>query len=174
MSPALAGGFFALADGFSCIGRWVSLMAQMVNNRPAMCKTWVWPLGWKIPWRKAWQPTPVFLLGESPWTGEPGRLQSVGLLWVKHDWVSKHTHTHTPTHTHTEYHLWVIWQKMLFANMIKLWTLRWRDNLILSMWAINTFPSTKEGERNLTHWWGEGKVIDEASTSKGMATALKS
>ena len=28
----------------------------------------------KIPWRMAWQPTPVFLLGEPPWTEEPGGL----------------------------------------------------------------------------------------------------
>ena len=28
------------------------------------------------PWRRAWQPTPVFLPGESPWTEEPGRLQT--------------------------------------------------------------------------------------------------
>ena len=28
----------------------------------------------KIPWRRAWQPTPVFLPKESPWTEEPGRL----------------------------------------------------------------------------------------------------
>ena len=33
----------------------------------------------KIPWRRAWQPTPVFLPGESPWTEEPGGLQSMGL-----------------------------------------------------------------------------------------------
>ena len=33
----------------------------------------------KIPWRRAWQPTPVCLSGESPWTEEPGRLQSVVL-----------------------------------------------------------------------------------------------
>ena len=26
----------------------------------------------KIPWRRAWQATPVFLPGESPWTEEPG------------------------------------------------------------------------------------------------------
>ena len=26
----------------------------------------------KMPWRKAWQPTPVFLPRESPWTEEPG------------------------------------------------------------------------------------------------------
>ena len=32
----------------------------------------------KIPWIRAWQPTPVFLPGESPWTQEPGGLQSVG------------------------------------------------------------------------------------------------
>ena len=32
----------------------------------------------KIPWRRIWQPTPVFLLGVSPWTEEPGGLQSIG------------------------------------------------------------------------------------------------
>ena len=26
----------------------------------------------KIPWRRAWQPTPVSLLEESPWREEPG------------------------------------------------------------------------------------------------------
>ena len=28
----------------------------------------------KIPWSGAWQPTPVFMPEESPWTEEPGRL----------------------------------------------------------------------------------------------------
>ena len=32
-----------------------------------------------IPWRRKWQPTPVFLPGKIPWTEEPGRLQSMGL-----------------------------------------------------------------------------------------------
>ena len=31
----------------------------------------------KIPWRRTWQPTPVFLPGESPWTEKPGGLQSM-------------------------------------------------------------------------------------------------
>ena len=44
----------------------------------------------KIPWRRAWQPTPIFLPGESPWTEEPGRLQSMGSKRVRHDWVTKH------------------------------------------------------------------------------------
>ena len=33
----------------------------------------------KIPWKRVWQPTPVFLPGEFPWTEEPGRLQSRSL-----------------------------------------------------------------------------------------------
>ena len=40
-----------------------------------------------------WQPTPVFLPGESPRTEEPGRLQSMGSQGVGHDWVTKHMHT---------------------------------------------------------------------------------
>ena len=39
----------------------------------------------KIPWRRAWQPTPVFLPGESPWTEEPGGLQSMRWQRVRHD-----------------------------------------------------------------------------------------
>jgi len=35
------------------------------------CKNSYWVR--KIPWIRAWQPTPVFLPGESPWTEEPGR-----------------------------------------------------------------------------------------------------
>ena len=40
----------------------------------------------KVSWRKAQQPTPVFLPGESPWTEEPGGLQSIGSQRVRHDW----------------------------------------------------------------------------------------
>ena len=39
----------------------------------------------KFPWRRKWQPPPVFLPGESPWTEEPGRLQSIGLQRVRHN-----------------------------------------------------------------------------------------
>ena len=34
--------------------------------------------------------TLVFLPGESPWTEKPGRLQSLGLQRVGHDWVTKY------------------------------------------------------------------------------------
>ena len=37
----------------------------MVKNLPAKQQTWVRSLGWKIPWRRKWQPTPVILSGKS-------------------------------------------------------------------------------------------------------------
>ena len=58
------------------------LVAQMVKNLPAMQETWIQSLGWEDPLERAWQPTPVFLPGESPWTEEPGGLQSQR---VRHD-----------------------------------------------------------------------------------------
>ena len=35
--------------------------------------------------RREWLPTPAFLPGESPWTEEPGGLQSIGSQRVGHD-----------------------------------------------------------------------------------------
>ena len=43
---------------------------QCRRNKRCIFDPWVR----KIPWRKAQQPIPVFLPGESPWTEEPGRL----------------------------------------------------------------------------------------------------
>ena len=34
-----------------------------------------------------WQSTPLFLLGESPWTDEPGGLQSMGSQRIGHNWA---------------------------------------------------------------------------------------
>ena len=55
---------------------------MLLNLSPLTCPTpksiyWHWALGWEIPFRKAWKHTPVFLPGETPWTEEPGRLQSL-------------------------------------------------------------------------------------------------
>ena len=40
------------------------LVAQMVKSLPAMWEIWVWSLDGKMPWKRKWQPTPVFLPGE--------------------------------------------------------------------------------------------------------------
>ena len=53
------------------------------------------PWVWKFPWRRAQQPTPVFLPGKSLWTEEPGGLQSIGSQRVRHDWSDLAcTHAH--------------------------------------------------------------------------------
>ena len=56
---------------------WASVVAQMVKNPPELQKTWVQSPGWEDPLEEGWQPTPVFLPGESPWTDEPGGLRSL-------------------------------------------------------------------------------------------------
>ena len=38
--------------------------AQLVKNRPTVQETQVHPWVGKIPWRRKWQPTPVFLPGK--------------------------------------------------------------------------------------------------------------
>ena len=55
------------------------------KNPPAIGRSGLDPWVGKIPWRRAWQPTPVFLPGESPWTEESGGLQSMGSQRVGHD-----------------------------------------------------------------------------------------
>ena len=57
---------------------------QCRRRKKCMFHPWVR----KIWWRRKWQPTPVFLLGESPWTEEPGGLQSTGSHRVRHSWVT--------------------------------------------------------------------------------------
>ena len=63
---------------------WASLVAQMVKNLPAMAEIWVRSLGGEDPLEES-MATPVFLPGESPWTEEPGGLQSMGSQRVGHD-----------------------------------------------------------------------------------------
>ena len=45
----------------------------------------LFPGSGRFPWRRASQPTPVFLPGESPWTEEPGGLQSTGSQRIGHN-----------------------------------------------------------------------------------------
>ena len=81
----------------------------MVESLPVMRETCIKPGfdPWveKIPWRRAWQPTPVFLPGESPWTEEPGGLQSMDSQRVGLNCVTKHTAHFTSRCGHGEYSL---------------------------------------------------------------------
>ena len=70
---------------------WASLVApwKRISLQCKRCrKHWFDPWIRKIPWRRKWQPTPVFLPRKSPWTEEPGGLQSMGLQRAEQDWSS--------------------------------------------------------------------------------------
>ena len=54
-------------------------MAQMVKHLPAMQKTQVQSLGQEDPQEKEGATQSSTLAWNSPWTEEPGRLQSMGL-----------------------------------------------------------------------------------------------
>ena len=57
----------------------------MVRSLPAMQENWVQSLGHEDPLEEGMATTPVFLPGESQWTEEPGKLQSMGSQRVRHD-----------------------------------------------------------------------------------------
>ena len=53
-------------------------MAQVAKNRPTMRETWVRCLDREDPPEEGMATHSSLLPGESPWTEEPGRLQSMG------------------------------------------------------------------------------------------------
>ena len=61
------------------------LVAQVVKRLPKMQETWVQSLGQEDPLEKEIAAHSSTLAWKILWTEEPGRLQSVGLLRVRHD-----------------------------------------------------------------------------------------
>ena len=57
----------------------------MVKHLPTMQETWVQSLGWEDPLEKEMATHSSILAWKTPWTEEPGRLQSMGLQRVGHD-----------------------------------------------------------------------------------------
>ena len=60
-------------------------MAQTVMNLPASQETWVQSLGREDPLEKGMATHSSILAWRIPWTEEPGGLQSMGSLRVRHD-----------------------------------------------------------------------------------------
>ena len=65
----------------------------------AVQETWVLSLCQEDPLEKGMATHSSILAWEILWTEEPGRLQSMGLQRIGHDWVTKHiAHHHLPSH----------------------------------------------------------------------------
>ena len=67
---------------------WASLVAQTVKNLPAMQETWVWSVCQEYLLEKGMATHSSILTWRIPWTEEPGRLPSMGLQEVRHNWVT--------------------------------------------------------------------------------------
>ena len=89
----LLGLFFEEGNGnplqYSCLGNPIDRGAWWLQSMGwrRVRDDWATSLSFFIfmHWRRKWQPTPVFLPGESQgW--EPGGLPSMGLYRVRHDW----------------------------------------------------------------------------------------
>ena len=60
-------------------------MTQMIKNLLAMQETWVPSLGWEDSLEKGMAIHSSILAWRIPWTEEPGGLQSLGSLRVRHN-----------------------------------------------------------------------------------------
>ena len=77
----------------NCHNVWVSLVAQMVKNLPAMKETWIQSLGWEDPLEEGMATYSSILVWRIQWTEEPGGLQFMGLQSLGHDWAAKDSNT---------------------------------------------------------------------------------
>ena len=99
-------------------------------RRPKRCG--FGPLFGKIPWRRKWQPSPVFLL-ENFMNRGACRLHSVGSHRVGHNWT--HTHTHTHTHTSNSSLYLVLYFVKQFHKSYTIPTIKpptWTERLLMS------------------------------------------
>ena len=83
-----SGGSTGEGIGYSFQYSWASLVAQRVKNPPAIQETWVQSLGWEDPLEKGMATHSNIMAWRTPWTEEPGRLQSMGSQRVGHDFAT--------------------------------------------------------------------------------------
>ena len=70
---------------FNMLSRLDSVVAQKVKHLSTMRETWVQALGWEDPLEKEMAIHSMTIAWRIPWTGEPGKLQSMGSQRVGHD-----------------------------------------------------------------------------------------
>ena len=76
--------------GYSLQYSWAFLMAQLIQNPPAMWETWVWSLGWEDPLEKGKATHSSILAWRIPWTLD---FVSMGLQRGGHPWGCKELDT---------------------------------------------------------------------------------
>ena len=93
----------AVIHGVAKSRTWLSNWTELnwsLKSLPAMQEIWVRSRDREEPLEKEMAPHYSILAWRIPRKEQPGRLPSMKLQKVGHDWVATHTHRHTHTHTH--------------------------------------------------------------------------
>ena len=115
----------------------------VVKNPPAKQETQVWSLGQEDPLEKEMASYSSILAWKIPWTEEPGRLQSMGLQRVRHDWV---------THFH-----FLFSSLSLFNEYIFSWTYPPYILTLVPLFLLSfcfTLPKKKKNTSFPNYWFG--------------------
>ena len=128
---------------------WASLVAQTVENPPAMKETWDQSLGWKDPLEKGMETHSSILAWRIPWTEEPGRLQSIGWQRVRHDW-SDLAYSHTPE---------VCCDVILFLQRVSKVRTKERDRWVCAYSCNKIYPGFLLSFRSQFCWYNMDKNV---------------
>ena len=137
-------------------------MAQWVKNLPSVQETqemWVPTLGWKIPWRRKWQPTPVFFIGKSHKRGAWWAI--VQKIAKSRTWLTTGTHTHSVSSF-----IWVVGRIQfftvvrlrsisllaIFEGCIQLWETTYIPRLERGWGASTSFRASSDGSPLRSHF----------------------
>ena len=98
------------------------------------------------PCMRSWQPTSVFLPGESPWTKEPGGLLSMG--WQSQTCLSDLTHTHEVVN-------WLLGKEMTTHSSILAWKVSRTEEPgeMQTKDCKESHPTKHTGSRSLLELW---------------------
>ena len=168
-------------------------MTQTVKNLPAMWETWVWSLGWEDPLKEGMATHSSILALNTPWTEEPGRLQSMGVTkswtWLSNEHMHAHvqtyartcanvctlTYTHIHTHTHVvlssqSWNLKNTWWFLLVDSTCHHFSTKHWGNFFVVVWAIWSNPFCLLILKLTRHMpWGIGCIYNsETQTNLNM------
>ena len=106
-----------------------SLVAQTVKNLPEVWETWVPSLSREDPLEKGMATHSSILARRTPWTEEPGGLQSMGFQKVEHDWVTN-TFTNIKHKTFWKFGILGVFQTQFLFQISPLLAVEFSKNLL--------------------------------------------
>ena len=132
----------------------------MVKNPPIVQENQVRSLRWEDPLEKGMPIHSSILAWRIPWTEEPGRLQSMGLKRVPHDWAAEHSCFHSvatgkrlqqrlssPPEKPKIFAIWSFTESLPVPGLIQQW-------FIISPSSMAGWAQLSRFSPSTLSWWG--------------------